>query len=258
LPLETITCELSKRGVATITLNRPDRGNAFNQTMLNELGAQLAEFASDESARVIVLRGRGKHFCTGADVTGRGGADAPPVQFSLHQILAVLDAQPQPTLAVVQGAAAGGGAALGACCDIVVAAEQAFFSIPEVRLGMAPVRLAPFLIRAMGQRSFRRYGLSGERISAAEALRIGLAHAVCGAADLDGQAAEIIDALLHGAAGRHARTQAGGRGHGDAGIACFDQPGLRSDEIGGSRGGNCELSREAQAKLVPGALTGAH
>jgi methylglutaconyl-CoA hydratase len=201
LPLETITCELSKRGVATITLNRPDRGNAFNQTMLNELGAQLAEFASDESARVIVLRGRGKHFCTGADVTGRGGADAPPVQFSLHQILAVLDAQPQPTLAVVQGAAAGGGAALGACCDIVVAAEQAFFSIPEVRLGMAPVRLAPFLIRAMGHRSFRRYGLSGERISALEALRIGLAHAVCGAADLDGQAAEIIDALLHGAPG---------------------------------------------------------
>lgn len=201
MPLETITCELSTRGVATITLNRPDRGNAFNQTMLNELGVQLAALASDDSARVIVLRGGGKHFCAGADVVGRGGADAPSAQFTLHQILAVLDAQPQPTLAVVQGAAAGGGAALAACCDIVVAAEHAFFSIPEVRLGMAPVRLAPFFIRAMGHRSFRRYGLSGERIFASEALRTGLAHAVCGAADLDGKAAEIIDALLHGAPG---------------------------------------------------------
>lgn len=199
MPLETMTCELSGRGVATVTLNRPERGNAVNATMLNELGAQLVALASDESARVIVLRGRGKHFCAGADVAGRGGADAP--QFSLHQVLAALDAQPQPTLAVVQGAAAGGGAALAACCDVVVAAEQAFFSIPEVRLGMAPVRLAPFLIRAMGHRSFRRYGLSGERISAHEALRIGLAHAVCGAADLEGTAAAIIDALLHGAPG---------------------------------------------------------
>lgn len=201
MPLETISCELSRRGVATITLNRPDRGNAFNQTMLNQLGAQLAGLASDDSARVIVLRGAGKHFCTGADVAERGGADAPPAQFSLHQVLAVFDTQPQPTLAVVQGAAAGGGAALAACCDVVVAAEQAYFSIPEVRLGLAPVRLAPFLIRAMGYRSFRRYGLSGERVFAPEALRIGLAHAVCRAAELDGKASEIIDALLHGAPG---------------------------------------------------------
>jgi methylglutaconyl-CoA hydratase len=201
VPLETIICELSRRGVATITLNRPERGNAFNVTMLNELGAQLAALASDQSVRLVVLRGRGKHFCAGADVAGRGGADAPPAQFSLHQVLAGLDTQPQPTLAVVQGAAAGGGAALAACCDVVVAAEQAFFSIPEVRLGMAPVRLAPFLIRAMGHHSFRRYGLSGERIYAPEALRIGLAHAVCSAPDLDGKAAEIIDALLHGAPG---------------------------------------------------------
>ena len=199
MTLETIICELSGRGVATITLNRPERSNALNVTMLNELGAQLAALASDQSARVVVLRGSGKHFCAGADVAGRGGADAPPARFSLHQVLAALDAQPQPTLAVVQGAAAGGGAALAACCDVVVAAEQAFFSIPEVRLGMAPVRLAPFFIRAMGRRSFRRYGLSGERIPAPEALRIGLAHAVCGATDLDRTAAEIVDALLHGA-----------------------------------------------------------
>lgn len=198
MSLETITCEVSRRGVATIALNRPDRSNAINQTMLDELGAQLAALARDDAARVIVLRGNGKHFCAGADVAGRGG-ETPAAQFTLPAVLAALDAQPQPTLAVVNGAAAGGGAALAACCDVVIAAEQAFFSIPEVRLGMAPVRLAPLFIRAMGYRSFRRYGQSGERIAAAEALRIGLAHEVCVAADLDRRAGEIVDALLHGA-----------------------------------------------------------
>lgn len=201
MALETITCEASARGVATITLNRPDRSNAFNQTMLNELGGQLAALADDADVRVIVLRGSGRHFCAGADVAGRGGGGKDNVQFSLHQVLAALDAQPQPTVAVVHGAAAGGGAALAACCDIVIAAEHAFFSIPEVRLGMAPVRLAPLFIRAMGYRSFRRYGQSGERIAAAEARRIGLAHEVCAAADLELKAAEIVDALLHGAPG---------------------------------------------------------
>jgi len=197
LPLETITCEVSARGVATIALNRPDRSNAINQTMLDELGAQLTTLAGDDAVRVVVLRGNGKHFSAGADVAGRGG-EKPPA-FTLHTVLAALDGQPQPTLAVVTGAAAGGGAALAACCDVVLAAEQGFFSIPEVRLGMSPVRLAPLFIRAMGYRSFRRYGQSGERIGAAEALRIGLAHEVCAADDLDRKAAEIVDALLHGA-----------------------------------------------------------
>jgi methylglutaconyl-CoA hydratase len=200
LSLETITCDVSARGVATITLNRPDRGNSITQTMLDELGGELVALARGKNARVIVLRGNGKHFCAGADVAGRaGGAEQPQPRFSLHAVLAALDAQPQPTLAVVHGAAAGGGAALAACCDVVVAAEQAFFSIPEVRLGMAPVRLAPLFIRAMGYRSFRRYGQSGERILAPEALRIGLAHEVCAASDLDRKAGEIADALLQGA-----------------------------------------------------------
>ncbi len=200
MSLKTITCEVSARGVATIALNRPDRSNAINQIMLDELGAQLTALARDDAVRVIVLRGNGKHFCAGADVAGRaGGSETPAAQFTLHGVLAALDAQPQPTLAIVNGAAAGGGAALAACCDVVLAAEQAFFSIPEVRLGMAPVRLAPLFIRAMGYRSFRRYGQSGERIGAAEALRIGLAHVVCAADDLDRGAHEIVDAMLHGA-----------------------------------------------------------
>ena len=109
--------------------------------------------------------------------------------------------QRRPTLAVVHGAAVGGGAAFAACCDVVIAADSAFFSIPEVRVGMPPLGVAPFLVRAIGHRNFRRYGLSGERITAAEALRLGLAHQICAADALDQTLARIADELLHGAPG---------------------------------------------------------
>ena len=116
-------------------------------------------------------------------------------------MLAAIDTLPKPTIAVVNGGAVGGGAAFAACCDVAIATEAAFFSIPEVRVGMAPLGVTPFLIRAMGHRSFRRYGLSGERIAPAEALRIGLVHQVCDAASLDETLARIADDLLHGAPG---------------------------------------------------------
>jgi methylglutaconyl-CoA hydratase len=118
---------------------------------------------------------------------------------SLVDALAALDRLPKPTVAVVHGAAVGGGAGLAACCDIVLAADTAFFSIPEVRVGMAPLGVAPFLIRAMGHRAFRRYGLSGERFGAAEALRAGLAHEVVSADELEQKLSDIADALLHAA-----------------------------------------------------------
>ena len=197
----TLEVEVSPRGIATIVLNRPERSNALDQQILGELMAQFAARAADDRTRLVVLRGNGKHFCAGADLIARGqeqGA-APPV--SLVDVLGALDLLPKPTVAVVHGAAIGGGAAIAACCDIVLAAEGAFFSIPEVRVGMAPLGVAPFLIRAMGHRSFRRYGLSGERIGAAEALRIGLAHDVASPDQLDQKLGEITDALLHGAPG---------------------------------------------------------
>jgi len=199
---ETISLEMSPRRVATITLNRPEKGNAFNQMMLNELGRQLSDLAEDPNVRVVVLRGSGKHFCAGADIGGRAEAgELPGRQFTLHDILAAIDAQPKPTVAVIHGAAVGGGAAFAACCDVVVASDTAFFSIPEVRIGMAPVRLAPIFIRAMGYRGFRRYGMSGERFSAGDALRLGLVHEVCPTGDLEKVTAEIVDAFLHGAPG---------------------------------------------------------
>jgi methylglutaconyl-CoA hydratase len=197
-----IAVEVSSRGIATITLNRPERSNAFDQAMLNALAQQFTERSADAATRIVVLRGAGKHFCGGADLVARGMEPAPaPGQVSLVDALAALDLLPKPTIAVVHGAAVGGGAALAACCDIVLAAESAFFSIPEVRVGMAPLGVAPFLIRAMGHRSFRRYGLSGERFGAAEALRIGLAHEVVSADRLEAKLIEITDALLHAAPG---------------------------------------------------------
>jgi methylglutaconyl-CoA hydratase len=201
LPFETIAVQVTSRGIATVLLNRPDRGNAFNRAMLAELGRALEALAADAAVRLAVLRGAGAHFCAGADLADRSEQTAPPTGPAMLDVLAALDNLPKPTIAAVDGGAIGGGAAIAACCDIVVATDAAFFSIPEVRIGMAPVRLAPLFIRAMGQRSFRRYGLSGERIAAAEALRIGLAHQLCPAAALDAIVAEIADALLHGAPG---------------------------------------------------------
>lgn len=195
-----IDVEISSRGIATITLNRPERSNAFDQGMLNVLAQQVAERAADAATRIVVLRGAGKHFCAGADLVARGMEPAPEVaQVSLVDVLAALDRLPKPTVAVVHGAAVGGGAGLAACCDIVLAADTAFFSIPEVRVGMAPLGVAPFLIRAMGHRAFRRYGLSGERFGAAEALRAGLAHEVISADELEQKLSDIADALLHAA-----------------------------------------------------------
>jgi methylglutaconyl-CoA hydratase len=200
--LQTLTVDLSPRGIATIVFNRPDRGNALSPLLMDELGAELGDRAADERTRIVVLRGSGKHFCAGADLGARGAElDAAQKHFTLVDILAAVDTMPKPTIAVVHGAAIGGGAGIAACCDVVLAAEGAFFSIPEVRIGMTPYGVAPFLIRAMGHRSFRRYGLSGERIAAAEALRIGLAHEVCSTDKLEERFALVTDELLHGAPG---------------------------------------------------------
>jgi methylglutaconyl-CoA hydratase len=200
--LQTLRVEVSARRIATIVLNRPDRGNAFDQTMLDELGQQFAALGADDRVRIVVLRGSGRHFCTGADLAAHKDAaptGAPPV--TLREALIGLETLPKPTIAVVHGGAIGGGAAFAACSDVVIATEQAFFSIPEVRVGMPPHGVAPFLVRAMGHRSFRRYGLSGERFTGVEALRIGLVHELCESSDLEARLARLTDDLLHGAPG---------------------------------------------------------
>jgi methylglutaconyl-CoA hydratase len=201
---QTIAVDVSARRIATVLLNRPERGNAFDQIMLDELSRAFTALTADEGVRIVVLRGSGRHFCTGADLAARAAEPAPSAataHVSLREVLAGLDALPKPTLAVVHGAAVGGGAAFAACCDVVIATADAFFSVPEVRVGMPPLGVAPFLVRAIGHRNFRRYGLSGERITAAEALRLGLAHQICTADALEETLVRMADALLLGAPG---------------------------------------------------------
>jgi methylglutaconyl-CoA hydratase len=152
---ETILLARDARGRMTITLNRPDRGNAFDQTMLDELGAALADAAPDPDVRVLLIEAAGRHFCTGADLRSRGSGEAKGL--TLNEVLARLDGLPKPVIGVVAGACLGGGLALAACCDVLVGTEAAFFSVPELRVGVAPSKeLAGLLMRAMGQRAFRR------------------------------------------------------------------------------------------------------
>ncbi len=211
---QTILCTRGARGVATVTLNRPDRGNAMNPALIDELGACIRDLGADDRVRIIVLRGAGKHFCAGADVGGRGEGEP---RFTLATMLETLETTPKPTIAVVQGAAAGGGMALAACCDIVMGTPEAFFTIPEARLGMAPsVTLAGLFVRAIGLRAFRRYAYSGERIVAQEALRLGLLSEIAPAAEMEARLEALTDALLHSAPGAIATLKAR--------VADFDVP----------------------------------
>jgi methylglutaconyl-CoA hydratase len=207
LAFETIATEMSPRGIATITLNRPDRGNAFNQAMLDELGKQFSAWAAEPSVRVVILRARGKHFCVGADVAAMSAKSEGEPEFTLSDTLVAIDTLQKPTVAVVEGGCVGGGLAFAACCDVVFATDAAFFSIPEVRLGMVP-GLAPLFARALGPRALRRYGLSGERFSAAEGLRLGFVHEICEATKLEEKLAALADAFLHGAPGAAAELKA--------------------------------------------------
>ncbi len=208
MPFTTIAHDLSPRGVATITLNRPERGNALNQAAIDELGELFAQCAVHKETRVIVLRGAGKHFCAGADLGGRGGEEIPP-RFTLATMIEAVDICPKPVIAVVQGAAVGGGLALASACDVALATPEAFFSMPETRLGMAPSPvLSALFVRAFGYRHFRRYGFSGERISAARAFEMGFVSEVRAADQLEAGVAAVVDAMLRGAPGAMAELKA--------------------------------------------------
>ena len=185
---------VDRRGVATLTLNRPEKGNAYNQELLEALDAALTRHAADSNARVLVLRGAGKHFCAGHDI-GQGSSAGEP-KVTLPGFCRALDEFPKPTIALVHGGCIGGGLAFVACCDVAIAAREAFFSLPEVRLGFAPVPLTPFLLRAMPPRSLRRYLLSGERFTAETALRIGLVHEIADAAALDLTLDKVVTGFL--------------------------------------------------------------
>ena len=200
--METLLKSVSGRGVATLTFNRPDRANSYNAEMLDALASGFEQFGRDDAVRVIVLRGSGKHFSAGAAI-GEGGHP----RRAIGDVCALIDATPKPTVAVAQGACIGGALALASCCDVMVAGRDAFFSIPEVRLGFAPGPLIGVFLRAIGYRALRRYLLSGERFSAEEGHRLGLVQQLCDGPALDSAADELIDQLLLGAPGAAANAK---------------------------------------------------
>jgi methylglutaconyl-CoA hydratase len=170
--------------VVHVILNRPDVRNAFNETNIAELTQAFRELGSDESVRVIVLAARGSVFCAGADLQWmkkmaaysreENRADAA----LLAEMLRVIYECPKPVIAKVQGDCYAGGMGLVAACDIAIAAEQASFCLSEVKIGLIPATISPYVIRTMGQNAARRYFLTAEKFSAREALRIGFVHQV--------------------------------------------------------------------------------
>ena len=190
--MDTVLKSVSPRGVATLTFSRPDRANSYDAAMLDALADGFDTFGRDPAVRVILLRGAGRHFSAGAAIGERGSRPRRPIA----EMCAMIEAAPKPTVAVVQGACIGGALAIASSCDVMIASRDAFFSIPEVRLGFAPGPLLGTFARALGYRALRRYLLSGERFSAEEGHRLGLVHRLCDAPELDGVADALIDELL--------------------------------------------------------------
>ena len=199
------TLEIEQHGgIATLWMNRPDKHNAFNAQVIADLTAACAQLDADSAVRVMVLAGRGKSFSAGADLNWMKAAGEASVEDNLADarklagMLRALAEMNTPTIARVHGAALGGGMGLAAACDICVASENAFFATSEVKFGIIPSAISPYVIRAIGARQSYRYFQSAERISAARAAEIGLAHEAVAVDALDDKVAEIVAALLQG------------------------------------------------------------
>ncbi len=198
--------------VATVTMNRPDVRNAFNDTSINELALAFDEVGQNDHVRAIVLAATGPAFCAGADLNWMGrmaaysNAENTADAARLADMLRTIYHCPKPVVAKVQGDCYAGGMGLVAACDIAVAAREANFCLSEVRLGLIPAAISPYVIRAMGENAARRYFLTAERFNAQEALRIGFVHDICEADALDAEVAAIVTSLVSN--GPHAVAQA--------------------------------------------------
>ena len=196
------TLEHRTDGVAVITLDRPAVHNAFDDTLIIKLTEALTAVGADDDVRALVLTGRGKSFSAGADLNWmRRSADYSEDENlsdaqNLAALMVSLDQLPKPTIAKVNGPALGGGVGLVCCCDIAIAAEHARFGTTEVKLGIMPSVIGPYVLRAIGARAARRIMLTGERFDAAEALRIGLIHKVAAADALDQSVETVLADLL--------------------------------------------------------------
>lgn len=197
------TLEITRDGaVATIWMNRPEVHNAFDEALIADLTAACRQLDADDSVRAVVLAGRGKSFSAGADLAWMKRAASYTVEENLTDagalaaMLRTLADMKKPTVARVQGAALGGGTGLTAACDIAIASSTAVFATSEVKFGIIPSAISPYVLRAIGPRQALRYFQSAERFDAARARELGLVHEVVAPDALDAKVAEVVVSLL--------------------------------------------------------------
>jgi len=211
---QAVLHEVDARGVATVTLHRPQVNNAYDESLIQGLHDAMDALGSHRGLRVVVLRGEGKHFQAGADlkwinrVAGQPAVENERVSRLTATAVDRLNTLPVPTVALVQGGCFGGGTGIVAACDVVVAAGNALFSIAETRWGLTPAIIQPQLADAIGVRQVRRYALTGERFGAEEARRIGLVHEVVPLEELAAAGARVVEQLLQNAPEANAQTKA--------------------------------------------------
>ena len=209
----TIQVEVEK-GLARVTLNRPDRRNAIDDRMAGELCESFGELEQDPTVRVIVLTGSGSVFCAGADIAwmrSDSAFSAAAAQKDAERLIAMfrsIDECQFPVIGRVQGPAFGGGVGLIAVCDVAVAVDDSTFALSEVRLGLIPAVIAPFLLRKAGESFVRRYGVTGQGFPVSVAHRFNLVHEVVSRAALNARVAELVDAVMRSAPHATRQTKA--------------------------------------------------
>jgi methylglutaconyl-CoA hydratase len=209
-----VLSSVDARGVATVTLNRPEVNNAYDESLISGLHEAMDELGKQPGLRVVLLRGAGKHFQAGADlkwimrVAAQDSAENERVSRATAAAVHRLNLLPVPVVALVQGGCFGGGTGIAAACDVVIAADNALFSIAETRWGLTAAIILPQLADAIGFRQVRRYALTGERFGAEEARRIGLAHEVVPLAGLEAAGERVVAQLLQNAPDANAQTKA--------------------------------------------------
>ena len=198
----TLITDIDSRGVAWVTMNRPEKHNAFDDTVIAELSSTFSYLSKDRAIRVLVLAAQGKNFSAGADLewmrrmaTYNYDENLRDAQ-ALAAMLSTLDRLPFPTIARVQGASFGGAVGLISCCDIAVGTTRSSFSLSEVKIGLIPATISPYVIAAIGSRASRRYFQTAEQFNAAKALHLGLLSSVVDEDELDEQVESFIDSLL--------------------------------------------------------------
>jgi methylglutaconyl-CoA hydratase len=202
--MNAIVTALHPHGVARVRLNRPEATNAFNDAMIASLHETFVRLGADAGVRVVILEGEGKHFSAGGDLAwmrrmaSYSQAENEADAMGLAGMLRALNAMPKPTIALIQGYCFAGAVGLAAACDIAIAEEGAVFALTEVRLGLIPATIGPYVAAAIGMRACRRYVLTAERFGAAKALELGLVHEVVGKGELAAAGAAMTGHLLAG------------------------------------------------------------